>query len=91
MNNTEIDHAEDLDIEMPMYNLLEYSHNYAKTSASFLQYCAGKPDDHNKTDSESFKFKSRLTDNTNNAGIVNVEVAVSSKYLSNFWRTLKYR
>ena len=41
------------------------------------------------TDSESFKFKSKILDNTNNAGIVNAEIAVSLKYLSNFWRTLE--
>ena len=30
--------AEDLDIVMPMYNLLEYSKNYSKTSASLWNY-----------------------------------------------------
>ena len=35
INNIQIDNAEDLDIMMPMYNLLEYSNNYAKTSASY--------------------------------------------------------
>ena len=32
---TIVDNAEDLDIVMPMYNLLEYSDNYAKTLASY--------------------------------------------------------
>ena len=36
------------------------------------------------TDSQSFKFKSRLTSNTNNVGIANVEIAVPLKYFSNF-------
>ena len=31
INNTLIDNAEDLDIVMPMYNLIEYSKNYSKT------------------------------------------------------------
>ena len=31
-NNTEIDNAKDIDIVMPMYNLIEYSDNYSKTS-----------------------------------------------------------
>ena len=35
VNNTFIDHAEDLDIVMPMYNLLEYSKNYSETTGSF--------------------------------------------------------
>ena len=32
INNTEIDHAQDIDIVMPMYSLIEYSNNYSKTS-----------------------------------------------------------
>ena len=35
INNTLIDNAEDLDIVMPMYNLLEYSKNYSKATGSF--------------------------------------------------------
>ena len=35
VNNTFIDNAEDLDIVMPMYNLLEYSKNYSETTGSF--------------------------------------------------------
>ena len=34
INNAEVDNAEHLDNVMPMYKLLEYSENYAKTSAS---------------------------------------------------------
>ena len=29
INNTQIDNAKDIDIVMPMYNLIEYSDNYA--------------------------------------------------------------
>ena len=38
MNNTDIDNAKYVDIVMPMYNLIEYSDNYAKTSGSLYQY-----------------------------------------------------
>ena len=38
INNTQIDNAEYIDIVMPMYNLIEYSDNYSKTSASLWQY-----------------------------------------------------
>ena len=38
INNTQIDHAEYIDIVMPMYNLIEYSDNYLKTSGSLWQY-----------------------------------------------------
>ena len=34
INNTQIDNAKDIDIAMPMYNLIEYSDNYAKTTGS---------------------------------------------------------
>ena len=38
INNTQIDNAEYIDIVMPMYNLIEYSDNYSKTSGSLWQY-----------------------------------------------------
>ena len=38
INNTLIDNAEDLDILMPMNNLLEYSKNYSKATRSFWNY-----------------------------------------------------
>ena len=34
INNTQIDNAKDIDIVMPMYNLIEYSDNYAKATGS---------------------------------------------------------
>ena len=43
INNTEIDHTQDIDIVMPMYNLIEYSDNYSKTSGSLWQYCKDIP------------------------------------------------
>ena len=33
-NNTDIDSAQDIDIVMPTYNLIEYSDKYSKTSGS---------------------------------------------------------
>ena len=38
INGVLVENAEDLDIVMPMYNLLEYSKNYSKTSASLWSY-----------------------------------------------------
>ena len=43
INNTQIDNAKDIDIVMPMYNLIEYSDNYAKTTGSLWQYCKDIP------------------------------------------------
>ena len=45
INNMQIDNAKDIDIVMPMYNLIEYSDNYAKTSGCLWQYFRDEPDD----------------------------------------------
>ena len=98
INNTQIDNAKDIDIVMPMYNLIEYSDNYAKTTGSLWQYCKDIParnvnneiivfDVNNVTD--SFNFKVKITGQTGNDGTKDVEIIVSLKYLSNFWRTLE--
>ena len=39
ISNPQIDNAEYIDIVMPMYNLIEYSDNYSKTSWSLWQSC----------------------------------------------------
>ena len=50
---------------MPMYNLIEYSDNYAKTSGSLWQYYRDEPND-NLADSESFKSKIKIKEKTPN-------------------------
>ena len=88
-NNVEIDYCHDIDIIMRMYNLIEYSDNYAKTSGSLWQYYRDESDD-NLADSESFKSKIKITGKTpNNGNEKDVEIMVSLKYLSNFWRSLE--
>ena len=99
INNTLIDNAEDLDIVMPMYNLLEYSKNYRKTTGSLWNYYRDEPNSgiggrNNNVNysiqySKSFDYKASIT------GILedidrtkDVEIVVPLKYLSNFWRTL---
>ena len=105
INNTQIDNAEHIDIVMPIYNLIEYSDNYSKTSGSPWQYCkeipavdnTGTTVDFNGTNTtDSFNFKTKITGQTatdnndgNIAGRVDVEIMVPLKYLSNFWRTLE--
>ena len=42
-NNTQVDHAKNIDIVMPMYNLIEYSDIYSKTSGSLWPYCKDIP------------------------------------------------
>ena len=43
INNTQVDNAKDIDIVMPMYNLIEYSDDYSKKSGSLWQYCKDIP------------------------------------------------
>ena len=45
INDTEIDNAQDTDVVMPMYNLIEYSDNYSKTPESLWQYYKDEPND----------------------------------------------
>ena len=66
INGVKIDGAEDLDVVMPMYNLLEYSKNYKKTTGSFWDYCRDEPSDPLSFNSESFKYKRSIQGNTYN-------------------------
>ena len=89
INNTYIDNAKDIDIVMPMHNLIEYSDNYSKQSRGLLQYYR---DDHNDNivDSKSFKFKVKIKGKIPEAGNrKDIEIIVPLKCLSNFWRTLE--
>ena len=89
INNAEIDYCQDIDIVTPMYNLIKYSDNYAKTSGSLWQYYRDEPNN-NIADSESFKSKIKITGKTpSNGNEKDVEIMVPLKYLSNFWRTLE--
>ena len=89
INNTQIDNAKDIDIVMRMYNLIEYSDNYSKTSGSLWQYYRDEPND-SLADSESFKSKIKVTGKTPATGNEkDVEIMVPLKYSSSFWRTLE--
>ena len=82
-----------------MYNLIEYSNNFSKTSGSLWKYCKDIPvvDDNNNivefngtNTADLFNFKAKITGQTGNNGrIDNAEIMVQLKYLSNFWRTLE--
>ena len=43
VTDTQIDNAEDIDVVMPMYNLMEYSNNYSKKSGNLRQYYRDEP------------------------------------------------
>ena len=84
INNAEIEHDKDIDIVIPMYNLIECSDNYLKRSGSLSQY----PRDElnaNLTDFKSFKSKINITGNIPADGNTkNVKLMVPLQYLSNF-------
>ena len=88
INDEHLETAENVDIIMPMYNLLEYSDNYEESSGSLYQFKRDEPppnnDDVSVDTSPSYKYKSNLLGNE-----VNVKIAVPLKYLSNFFRSLE--
>ena len=43
INNTQIDNDKDIDVVMPMYDLMEYSDKYSKTSGRLWQYYRDGP------------------------------------------------
>ena len=89
INGVKIYNAEDLDVIMPMYNLLEYNRNYRKTS-SLWNYYRDEPSHPLSSDSESFKYKVTIVGKTpqNNDLSTNAKVVIPLKQLSNFWRSL---
>ena len=100
INDEHVDTAENLDITMPMYNLIEYSDNYQDSSATLYQYKRDEPPEANAIDdltvdnSSSFKYKVSLLGNpvvANNIARRSVKVVVPLKYLSNFFRSSEMR
>ena len=99
INNTCIVSAEDLDIVMPMYNFLEYSKNYRKTTGSLWNYYRDKPNsgadgennnvNYSIKDSKPFDYKTSITGKLKGINTIkDSEIVVPLKNLSNFWRTL---
>ena len=95
INGVQIDNAEDLDALMPMYNLLQCSKNYKKTTGSLWNYYRDEPSNPLSSNSESFKYKASITGNTyegdgeaDKVGKSKTEVTVPLKHLRNFQRAL---
>ena len=98
INDEHVDTAENLDIVMPMYNLIEYSDNYQDSSATLYQYKRDEPPEHDAVanltanNSSSFKYKISLLGGRNFVGGIvrlNLKIVVPLKYLSNFFRSLE--
>ena len=89
----QLDDAHDIDVVMPMYNLVEYSDNYSKTCGILWQYCRDEPaldDDgtitgltEDNSDTNLFAIKQKITGQIDN-GTKNVKIMVLLNYLSNF-------
>ena len=98
INDEHVDTAENLDITIPMYNLIEYSDNYQDSSATLYQYKRDEPPENDAVadltadNSSSLKYKISLLGNpvvANDIARINVKVVLPLKYLSNFFRSLE--
>ena len=94
INNTRIYNAKYLDIVMPMYNLIEYSKNYSKTSGSLRNYYRDEPNsgldsddiiNYSIKDSKFYHYKINITKKLgDNNGAKYAEIVVPLKCFSNF-------
>ena len=92
VNDEHIEKAEDLDIVMPMYNLLEYSDNYQDSTGSLYQFKRDEPPDDNANvanNTTSLVYKSKVISGTDDNNVNNVKLVVPLKYISNFFRSLE--
>ena len=102
INDEHAETAENLDIIMLMYNLIEYSDNYADSSGSLYQFKrneqpindAGNPNNFTLGNSKSFKYKAILLGKATDADgnerpLKNAKIVVPLKYLSIFFRLLE--
>ena len=99
-NGDKIDNAEDLDVLLPIYSLLEYSKNYIKTTGSLWNYCRDEPSNPLFLILNLLNIKQvlqeiliilmfmKLVMMKKKIGKNETEVAIPLKYLSNFWRNL---
>ena len=99
ITNKLFDNAEDLDIVMPMYNLIESSKKYRKTTGSLWNYCRDEPNsgavgniNYSIKDSKSFNYKTSITGKLegNDAEKDDVEIVVPLKYLSNILENTRH-
>ena len=101
LNNEQVDTANNLDLTMNLYNILEYSDNYADTTGSLYQYKRPEPRDANGNQSRlvqrqlttpnSENAPSNTDPNFANAQRIwkNIKIVVPLKYISNFFRNLE--
>ena len=97
IDGTTINDAQvDVDLDMPMYNLIEYSSNYSEIAGSLWFYSKDKATNFNVDtgNTDNSKHNAKLIGNTvaqpganvTNGILRNVTIFVPLKYLSNFWK-----
>ena len=92
INDEHVGKTEELDIIMPMYNLLEYSDNYQDSTGSLYQFKRDELLDDNANvanDTTSLAYKSKLISGTDDNNVNNVKLVLPLKYVSNFFRSLE--
>ena len=92
INYEHVEKAEDLDIVMPMYNLLECSDNYQDSTGSLYQFKRDEPPDDNANvgnNTSSLVYKSKFISGTDDNNVNNVKLVVSLKYVNTFFRSLE--
>ena len=104
IDGTTISDAQNLDLVMPLYNLLKYSSNYSETIGSLWFYSKDEATNFNNNiaiantnNFKSFKYKAKLLGNTEtqpnpnhpNGILKNATTAVPLEYLSDIWRSLE--
>ena len=101
INDEHVETAENSDIIMPMYNLIEYSDNYADSSGSLYQFKRdesptndGNPLNIALGNSTSFKYKAIILGKADDAdgndrSLKTIKLVVPLKYLSNFFGSLE--
>ena len=106
INNQLIKDAQDLDIVMPMYNLLYYSKNFRETTGSFWNYYPNITDSEyagnnertrifypiSSTSSKSFNYKNKLVGTLPDGEneLENIKIVLPLKNLSNFMFNLDF-
>ena len=90
INGVQIDNAEDLDVVMPMHNLLEYSKNYKNATGSLWNYYRDEPSTPLYSNSKSYEYKTSFEGKTpeDNDSLTNAKDVIPLKHLSNFWSSL---
>ena len=100
INDEHVETAENLDIIVPMYNLIEYSDKYADSSGSLCQFKRDESPTNNDgnplyialDDSTSFKYKASIKQDyaaDDDRPLKNIKLVVPLKYLSNFSKSLQ--